>query len=80
MTNKPTIPEVINDFQAYYKQNPNGGSLHIVFEDGNENDASVKYCIELAKSKGDTEGERLGNILLTMSKTQRSKLPRMLEY
>jgi hypothetical protein len=72
---KPSIPDVVPDFRAYYAKNPSWGSLHIVLDDGNVEDGSVRFCIEYAQQSGDAEGERLGKILLTMSQTQRRKLP-----
>ena len=72
---KPTIPEVVERFAAYFAANPAWGSLHVVLDDGNVADSSVQFCIEYAAERGDDEGAALGRVLLTMSKTQRSKLP-----
>ncbi len=72
---KPTIPQVVERFAAYYKKNPVWGSLHIVLDDGNYESNHVKFCVEYAKMTGDVEGESLANILLEMSSTQRLKLP-----
>jgi hypothetical protein len=73
---KPTIPEVLADFKAYFQTPGNGawGSLHIVLDDGNFRDGDVQFCIDRAIEKGDTEGERLARILLKMSATQRRKM------
>lgn len=71
---KPTIPDVLADFEAYHAKNPTWGSLHIILEDGNISNANVAYCIDRAIENGDAEGERLARLLLTMSKTQRLKL------
>jgi hypothetical protein len=73
---KPSIPEVIEDFRAYFAEPGNGawGSLHIVLDDGNVADHSVAFCVEWSKERGDAEGERLANILLRMSQTQRRKI------
>lgn len=75
-TGKPTIPEVLPLVQAYYAKPGNivGGSLHIVLDDCNVDDSHVRYCIDDAREKGDDDGVRLGELLLRMSKTQRSKL------
>jgi hypothetical protein len=72
---KPTIPDVVERFAAYYAKNLAWGSLHIVLDDGNVEDSSVKFCIENAQERGDVEGKGLAEILLQMSKTQRAKLP-----
>ena len=76
-TIRPTLPDVAPQFAAYYAipGNEAWGSLHIVLDDGNVGDDSVRFCIEYAQSVSDVEGERLARILLTMSKTQRRKLP-----
>jgi hypothetical protein len=74
---KPTIPYVAPFVCEYYKENGAGGSLHIVLDDGNVEDSSVQFCIDYAKKNGDEVGVKLGEILLTMSKTQRDKLSRM---
>lgn len=71
---KPTIPEVLPDFLAYYRQHPAWGALHIVLDDGNVLDRDVEFCIKYAAENGDAEGERLARILLKMSVTQRAKL------
>ncbi len=76
---KPTIPEVLARFKAYHKLpgNEAWGALHIVLEDGNIGDDSVRGCIEWASDRGDVEGTDLARILLTMSKTQRVKIGRV---
>lgn len=73
---KPTIPEVIDRFRAYQAIPGNGawGSLHVVLDDDNVDDSTVAFCIEYAEKCGDTEGAELARILLTMSRTQRSRL------
>lgn len=74
---KPTIPDVVGRFSDYLKIPGNGswGSLHIVLDDGNIGNDHVLYCIGCAEENGDGEGRELGLILLSMSKTQRKKLP-----
>lgn len=69
---RPTIPEVVARFAAYYRQNPAWGSLHVVMDDGNWN--SVEWCRDYAQREGDAEGAALAEILLQMTKTQMRKL------
>lgn len=73
---KPTIPDVLPLVQAYYAKPGNfaGGGLHVVLDDGNVGDGSVQFCIDHARENGDEDGVVLGELLLRMSKTQRSKL------
>ena len=78
---KPTIPEVVAAFADYQQRPENGawGSLHIVLEDGNCKDSSARFCAQYAKEKGDVPGERLANILLQMSPSQRGRLSRKVD-
>jgi len=78
---KPNIPDVLDRFVDYYSKPENNvwGSLHIVLDDLNVGDDSVRWVIEHAREHGDEDGVRLGEILLTMSKTQRKRLPVVVE-
>lgn len=67
--------ELLDRFRAYYKKHPCWGCLHLVFEDGNVDDSTVRFCINLAKEFNDEEGRELALLALEMSKTQRKKLP-----
>jgi hypothetical protein len=71
---RPTIPEVLPQFAAYYDR-VGWNSLHIVLDDGNVLDSHVQFCIGWAEENKDSEGKRLAELLLTMSRTQRAKLP-----
>lgn len=78
ITSKQLVPMI----NAYY-QMPNtglGGSLHIVLEDPNYNDSHVQWCINYAIDTGDIHGQLLGELLLTMSQTQRRKCGEELIY
>lgn len=74
--NRPTVPELRPRLQAYLDVPGNscGGSLHIVVDDGNCDDSSVRFCIEYAEEHGDTEGAAIAREMLRMSKTQRAKV------
>ncbi|WP_041358495.1 hypothetical protein [Nitrobacter hamburgensis] len=56
-------------------KNPAWGSLHIVLDDGNVDDASVSFCQKLALNNGDVDGIGLADALAAMSRSQRLKLP-----
>jgi hypothetical protein len=75
--NTLTVPDVIERFRAYKAKEPCWGALHIVLDDGNVRDTHVKFCIENALERGDTEGHELACLLLGMSTTQRNKLRRI---
>lgn len=79
MEGKPTIPEVIDRFRAYARDRGRGawGSLHVVLDDQNIADVFVLGCIRDAEACGDTEGAELARILLRMSKTQRSRIGKL---
>lgn len=72
---RTTIPEVVERFAAYRDDNAVWGSLHVVLDDGNVENLWVEGCIEDAVRRNDREGEALARILLSMSRTQRKKLP-----
>jgi hypothetical protein len=73
-SNAIAIPAVAGRFREYHAKHAAWGSLHIVLDDLNVNDANVWFCIENAREKEDIEGEELGFLLLNMSKTQRKKI------
>ncbi len=73
---KPTVPEVLPLAVRIYNL-PRGGvgcCLHIVLDDNNVDDGSVRFCINQAKERGHADCLELGEKLLLMSKTQRLKL------
>lgn len=76
---RPTVPEVWPLVRAYYAIDGNsvGGNLHIVLEDGNIKDDDVQWCLDNARERGDASGVELAELLLKMTKTQRTKLSRM---
>lgn len=74
---KPTLGDtaLLERFAAYHKRHPAWGALHVILDDGNIRDIFVKLCRDDALKTGDVEGAALADILLTMSKSQRWKLP-----
>ena len=77
MTDKPTVSEVLPAVRELYARHPAGCCLHIVLDDGNVDDDSVRFCVGYAVGEGHTECEWLARILLRMSKTQRLRLGRL---
>ena len=75
---RPTISDVLPKIRAYYAKpnNLSGGSLHIVLDDGNVRDCDVRYCVEFAQKRCDSDGVSLAETLLLMSRAQRFKLSR----
>jgi hypothetical protein len=55
----------------YYQNNGSGGSLHIILEDGNLENAHINWCAGFACAINDNEGSDIANLMLLMSKTQR---------
>ena len=76
MGRKPTVPEVLPLINEYYEKDGNcaGGTLHVVLDDGNIETIFVKHAVEYARENNDEDGEKLGELLLKMSYTQRYKL------
>lgn len=68
---KPTVPKVLPAVEALYTVHAAGCCLHIVLDDCNVDDDSVRYCVDNAKHDF---CRKLGRVLLLMSKTQRTKL------
>lgn len=79
---KPTIPEVLPLVHRLYRgvdpctrdAGLIGGHLHIVIDDGNVEDGHVAYCLEEARKDQCQTCITLGELLIKMSKTQRSRL------
>ena len=73
-----TIPEVVERFANYFRQPDHGawGSLHIVLADNNVYDDSCAFCIRWAVERGDHEGAGLAELLLKLTRSQRSRLDR----
>ena len=76
---KPTIPEVLPLITRFAKLPANsvGGCLHIVLDEGNVDESSVKSCLDYAIERNDSLAVEVAEILLRMSKTQRLKLASM---
>lgn len=69
-----TLPEIPwHLFETYYRKNPTWGTLHIVLEDSNLETDHVVWCHEQAL-KRDPEAVPLCDVVLQLSKTQRSKI------
>jgi hypothetical protein len=61
----------------YYRSAPDraaGGWLHIVLEDGNIEDAHVRWCRDEAALNGDVVGSELAGEILELSETDREYL------
>lgn len=65
---------ILARFGDYLRDNPAWGSLHIVLDDHNTEDAHVEFCIEWAQDHDDPEGVALGWIVLGMSEHRRRAL------
>jgi hypothetical protein len=74
--NRPTVNELLPLVNLYYALpgNGSGGSLHIVLEDHNVEDHSVRHCLAWAQERGDVVGEALARLLLRMTRTQRARV------
>jgi hypothetical protein len=75
---RPTLDAVLPLVAAYRSipGNEQGGSLHIVLEDGNLRRRDIAWCREYARERGDEEGVMLAELLLALSLSQRRRLYR----
>lgn len=73
---RPHVPDVLPLAVAYLSKPGNhiGGNLHIVLEDHNCGDDSIRHCIGRCVEAGDKDGETLARKLLAMSMTGRRKV------
>jgi hypothetical protein len=58
----------------YYEQEPCGGQLHIVLDDGNLEDTHISWCAGLANGVQDHEASDLANLMEFMSMEQRQRV------
>jgi hypothetical protein len=70
---------VIGRFKAYFEKQKSWRSLSMVLEEFNTEDRNVGHCIKRAIESGDSEGERLGKLLLELSRSERRKISRLVE-
>jgi hypothetical protein len=81
------MEDLLADIAELYAFNPVGGALHIVLDDGNTDDESIKYCLETCKEHWSVVGSHpenvegivdlimsIGNQLLKLPKTERDRL------
>jgi hypothetical protein len=73
---RPTVPEVLPLVRALYALpfHGVGGHLHIVLDDGNIEDGSVRFCLDAARGANCAPCAELAEKLLEMSKTQRLRV------
>lgn len=53
---RPTVSEYLAVAAPYFRENPNGGALHIVVADDNLENKSVEFCYQRALEDGDGYG------------------------
>ena len=59
LVNEPRDHEFVSDetlrelIAVYYKDNPSGGSAHVVFDEREISDETMRYCIQYAVVRGD---------------------------
>lgn len=73
---KPTIPDVLPEMVRFMREHPVGGKLHIVIDDGNFDDESMRYSLERAIAEQDAAALSLAEKMIRMSITQRRRLVR----
>jgi hypothetical protein len=75
---KHRVPDVVRMVRDYYATEGNeaGGYLHVVIDDGNLDDDSIRFCRGECEKVGDATGVELAGVLLEMSQSQRKRLYR----
>lgn len=53
-------------YEEYVEQNITGGSLHIVLDDGNNEDDHIEFCFNYAKEHGDVAGMYIASKLINV--------------
>lgn len=72
--NTDWFDEFIEMVKKYYIDEPCGGSLHIVLDDGNIGKIHIAWCAGLACGRKDEPGSDLANLLQHMTWNQRNKV------
>jgi hypothetical protein len=77
-TNTLTVPDVLPLLRQFASVPGNecGGTLHIVLDDGNIDDDSVRWVVKYAREQQDPLGVQLAETLLRLSMTQRETIYR----
>lgn len=60
--------------EKYYEENPAGGTLHIVLDDGNYGESFVKYCMDYAIGQNDYWGEHIAALLLGFTEDEQEQI------
>lgn len=61
--------------EVYYEafDNPTGGSLHVVLDDGNMRDSDLRFCIKCAARENDYLGVAIGKLLQELPEEYREE-------
>lgn len=62
------------DYYYTVLENPTGGLLHIVLDDGNIEHGNIHYCMEECEKEGDTFGYFLGNLMRYFEEEELQKM------
>lgn len=70
------LEQVAALIKFYYEvmDNPTGGNLHIVLDDGNLEDGHITFCRDQASAAKDYVGEALASMLLDLSEEEREQV------
>jgi hypothetical protein len=74
------IEEVRKLCDKYYYDNPSGGSLHIVLDDGNMGNHHLEFCLEEARKNDDPDAVEIALKILDLTATERTKLFSLYPY
>ena len=75
MTSVDAFRKAVNCY--YADDNPCGGTLHILFDDGNFRDSDVEHCITYALEKEDLNGFMLAMAFRGLTVDERAEVLRV---
>lgn len=68
------MDELLKQCRAFYANNPAGGILHVVLDDGNVDDGAIHWTMEEARKEGDVEAYAICEQLLELREDKRYEL------
>ncbi len=73
---KKLKPFVVDFIRYYYNElnNPSGGNLHVVLDDGNYDAETILFCLKSAEKENDSFGVFLAKLLLEFTEEELNEI------
>ena len=71
---RPSVPDVLPLVRMVYARHCAGCCLHVLTDDGNCEDESAQFCLQIARESGHADCLAAAEALALMSWTQRRKV------